>query len=195
MRLSFNSDPGKHGDEKRRSTSHAHDSDWEERGGGGTVKVLLVYYSRSGITRSLSLQLGELLGADVEEIQDMSSRKGVVGFMRSGYQALRKRGAMIGDLAKTPEDYDVVVVGTPIWAERMASPVRAYLERVRGLIPSGAFFCTSQSGGYASVLEGMADVAGCEMQASLSVTQKQVESGNGLELLTAFVEQVNAKVR
>jgi len=159
------------------------------------VKVLIVYYSRSGITRAVALRLSELLCADIEEIQDMSSRKGFVGFMRSGYQAFRKRGTMIGDLIRNPADYDVVVVGTPIWAERMASPVRSYLEQVRGLIPIGVFCCTSQSGGYASVLEEMAKVARCEMSASLSVTQKQVESGDYLGLLATFVDQVKADVR
>jgi len=154
------------------------------------MKTLVVYYSRSGTTRTVAKQLAQLLDADVEEIQDSSSRKGPIGFMRSGYQALNERKASIGKPVRNPGDYDVVIVGTPIWAGRVSSPVRTYLEQARGNVRSGAFFYTSGSGEYPSVLGEMAQIVGCKSRAVIGVTGKQVSSGDVSGLLAAFAERV-----
>ena len=39
-------------------------------------------------------------------------------------------------------EYALVVVGTPIWAARLSSPVRTYLSQQRESLERVAFFCT-----------------------------------------------------
>ena len=47
------------------------------------AKVLVVYYSRTGTTRSLASALAKMLAADLEEICDCSNREGPGGYLRS----------------------------------------------------------------------------------------------------------------
>jgi len=154
------------------------------------MKTLIVYYSRSGTTRAVARRLGELLGGDVEEIRDMRSRKGAIGFMRSGFEALGKRKTAIVLPASNPKDYDLVVVGTPIWAGRIASPMRAYLNQMQGAIPCCACFCTSGGGGYASALEEMVELVGCRKCATLELTEKQVKSESLSSVLATFADKL-----
>jgi menaquinone-dependent protoporphyrinogen IX oxidase len=39
-------------------------------------------------------------------------------------------------------EYDLVLIGTPIWACTMASPVRSFLQEYKEKLPRVAFFCT-----------------------------------------------------
>ncbi|MEI6774938.1 MAG: hypothetical protein WCL18_09565 [bacterium] len=41
-------------------------------------KILVLYYSRTGITKKLATFIGDVLDADIEEIVDTKNRSGVM---------------------------------------------------------------------------------------------------------------------
>ena len=45
-------------------------------------RVLIVFFSRTGTTRVLATALAGVLSADVEEICDLSERRGALGYLR-----------------------------------------------------------------------------------------------------------------
>ena len=93
----------------------------------GRPKILVVYYSRSGITHKIAEALCEALTCDGEEIVEDGSRAGFFGYMRSLVEARQKRPSVIAAAKRDPSSYDLVVVGTPVWGWSVSSPVRAYL--------------------------------------------------------------------
>ena len=105
-------------------------------------RILVVYFSRTGHTRAIAKQLAAKLGADVEEIFDPTRRTGFFGYQRSGFQAFFHRLPPIAPAVHNPHDYDLVVIGTPVWDMSVSAPVRAYLRRYRVELPRVAFFCT-----------------------------------------------------
>jgi len=46
---------------------------------------------RTGNTLSLAKEIANKLEADLEVIEDKTERRGVLGFLRSGYEALREK--------------------------------------------------------------------------------------------------------
>ncbi len=154
------------------------------------MKVLVVFYSRSGNTRAVGRQVAAMLDAAVEEIQDPANRKGLVGFLRSGFEGVREKPAKIRPPVEAVSKYDLVVIGTPIWAGKLASPMRAYLNQVRGRLPKVAFFCTSGGGGYQAVLDAMAQLAAAPSVASVELKQVEVKSGDLDELLNDFCSRL-----
>ena len=54
------------------------------------MKVLVVYYSRTGNTKFVAEAIAQSLEADIEEIKDKKNRMGVFGFLRCGYEAIFK---------------------------------------------------------------------------------------------------------
>ncbi len=100
------------------------------------MNILVAYYSRSGTTSRVAQELATVLGADIEEIQDTVSRSGPLGYLRSGFQAFSKKLAVIRPFAHPCADYDVVVIGTPVWAGGMSSPVRTFMREYGSQIRS-----------------------------------------------------------
>ncbi len=109
------------------------------------LKTLVVYYSRTGNTKQIGDELAAALSADVEELRDGKNRKGPIGFLRSGIEAKRNTPVQLEALAHNPAEYDVVVVGSPIWANGVCTPVRTFLAQHKHELKRTAWFCTSGS--------------------------------------------------
>jgi len=139
-------------------------------------KVLVVYYSRTGSTRKLAEVLAKALQADIEPIVDKKTRSGFVGYLRSMFDALQKRYTPIEPMKRNPRSYDLVVIGTPIWAWSVSSPVRSYLAANRGHLPDVAFFCTMGSRGSERAFEDMQVLTGKAPRADCAVTAREVAS-------------------
>jgi len=119
------------------------------------MKVLVVYYSRSGHTRQAAEMLAEKLSADLQELVDRSSRKGLIGWLKSGRDAVKEKEAELAPLERRPEDYDLIVVGTPVWASHPAPAVRTFLAAHDLTGKRAAFFCTMSARGGEETFEIM----------------------------------------
>lgn len=106
------------------------------------MRVLLVYYSRTGRTAKVAKEIARKLDCRVEEIVDTTKRSGLVGMMRCGFQAFFKRPTVIQEVQEDPSQYDIVIIGTPIWAQSVSPPIRAYIQSNRNCLKRVAFFCT-----------------------------------------------------
>jgi flavodoxin len=155
-------------------------------------KILLVYYSRSGTTRKFATAVAARLKCDTEEIQDVRSRKGLFGWLRSGREAMRKVLPPIREMTRDPTAYDLVVVGSPVWASTMASPVRTWLdEHKRELINTVALFCTSGGVDSGHALPDMGIYCACDSLANLTVRRRDIESGRFDDKVASFVAALN----
>lgn len=155
-------------------------------------KTLLVYYSRSGTTRKVAEAIAAELRCDIEEIQDVRSRKGLFGWLRSGREAIRKARPEIKPMNKDPESYDLVIIGTPVWASTMASPVRTWLNaNQKKLINLVALFCTMGGEDRGHAIPDMGEYCHCDSLASLAVRRKDVASGAFEQKVKDFVRQLS----
>ncbi len=103
------------------------------------MKILVAFYSRTGNTKKLGKQIAGLLKADVDEIIDKKDRNGIKGWLGAGKDVLFKKPTKIKH-EKNPEKYDLVIVGTPVWAGTMTPAVKEYL--FKNSFNKIAFFCT-----------------------------------------------------
>ena len=95
------------------------------------AKILCVYYSRTGVTRKAMGEIAAALDGELVEITDGVKRDGFSGFMRSGFDAVRKSTRFLEKVeTRLPvKDYDLVVLGTPVWAGRCSSIAREFLKK------------------------------------------------------------------
>lgn len=112
-------------------------------------KVLVVFYSSSGNTRKVGQAIAERLSAAVEEIQEVHPHpvdirgKSLRNFLNMGFvvfHALTNRTVPIKAAQHDSADYDLVVIGTPIYASSLSAPVRAYLHQYGSRCKEVAFF-------------------------------------------------------
>jgi len=110
------------------------------------MKTLVVFYSRTGNNKKIADLIKEKIGGDIEEIIDLKNRKGLIGWIRSGMDASLKRETKIKDIVNDPENYDMIIVGTPVWAGSITPALRTYLNRNKDKIKDYALFSVSGFG-------------------------------------------------
>ena len=96
--------------------------------------ILCLYYSRTGKTKKTMEEIAAALDAELVEFTDGEDYSGVRGFLWAGKSAMQRLTLPIEpfETEKPLSEYRLVILGTPIWAGRCASPVRGLLKR-RGL--------------------------------------------------------------
>jgi flavodoxin len=158
------------------------------------ASVLVVYYSRSGATAHAAKALATRLGADLEEIVERSDRSGPLGFVRSIIDVLGERPATINAVKHDPSSYELVVIATPVWAHRVAAPVRTWLTAYRARLPRVAFLCTFGGRGAEPALGQMADITGRPPLARCQIDARDIRDGTQVRLLELFAERLERKL-
>lgn len=90
------------------------------------MKKVVAYYSRTGNTKFVAERIAEQLGADLCEVTDKKNRQGRLVFLTGGLAALREKLTDI-EVSKPIEEYDLVIVGSPVWAGKIAPATRKLL--------------------------------------------------------------------
>lgn len=159
-------------------------------------KVLVVFHSSSGNTKRVAAAIAEALSADIEQIQPTRpfrvdiKGKGLRNFMNMGRAALgglSSRAASIREAQHNPAEYDLVLVGTPVYAGSLSGPARAYLERYQTDLREVAFFCTGEDPNNQDVFAQMEEVCGKAPRAVHAFHAPQVKSGEFLPQVQEFI--------
>lgn len=150
------------------------------------MKCLVLYYSRTGHARHLANDLGDALGADLEEIRCDRYQARFVGAFRALCDAVGGRSPAIAPLRRNLADYDIVVVAGPVWASRPAAPVRTVIEAHAPQARRIAFALTLIGSGGESAIRRMARIARVHPAAALIVTQAELVSGRHQRTLSTF---------
>ena len=152
------------------------------------MKVMIVYYSRTGNTRLVAEKIADGSRAEIEEIRDKENRGGVFGFLKSGHEAIFKKFVDIRPINKNPEEYDLVAIGSPVWAGGLSSPVRSYMALYGRKIKNVAFFVT-YGVNKGKIFGHMEDLSNSPI-ATLEVKEKEVKSGEYTEKVEMFLQEV-----
>jgi flavodoxin len=151
-------------------------------------RILVVYYSMSGNTQRVAKDLAAYLGADLQRLRERTHRRGFRGYLRAVFDSLRARPASLIHTARDAAGYDLIIVGTPIWAGRITPAVRTYLESLRGRTRHVAFFTTSGHTGVDKVLPAMQRLVDLESIASIGFCARELRDAACYEnKLTAFL--------
>ena len=156
------------------------------------MKMLVVYYSRTGHTGTVAGELAKELQCDKEEIIDTVNRSGPIGWLRSGRQASSSTLTKLKPLEKDPAQYDIVIIGTPVWAANVSTPVRTYIVENKEKFKKVAFFCTLGNRGAEKTLENMAELSGKKPEGTLAVTAKELSTGTFTDSVKKFAGELKA---
>lgn len=153
------------------------------------MNALIVYYSRTGNTEKIAEILKEKLECDIEKISDNNTYKGAIGFLKGGFNAVTGRGCEINHSEKNPEDYDLVILGGPVWAGTVAAPMNTYIMENRDKFKSKlACFVTAKSGGYEETIADISKRSNKSLTASMYLLESELE--NPSEKINTFIDKV-----
>lgn len=154
---------------------------------GDNMKSLVAYYSRTNITKKLAEEIAETLGADIEEITTTEKYNGKIGYARAGKHALSEKIVETGKQRHDPADYDVVYLGTPVWAGKSSTPLISYMKKNEGKFNKVKFFATAGSGGFDTTFKQLENYVKAP-QNILALTTKEVKKETYQNKLDEFLE-------
>lgn len=154
------------------------------------MKSLVVYYSRTGTTAKAAGEIADRLDCDTEQIFDKRSRSGPVGYMMAGREVMKDALTELGPSKVEPSQYDLVIIGTPVWVYRTSIPVKTYLIKHKAVLGKVAFFATYGSSGFERTMDEMAALCGKTPVATLGLTTVEVRKGLAAERYDRFVAEL-----
>ena len=149
------------------------------------MKILVAFYSRSGNTKRVGLEIAKILNAEIDKIIDKKKRSGAMGWLGGGRDAWFKKSTQI-ECAKNPSDYNLVIVGTPTWMYTAAPAVKEYLKLNK--FNQLAFFCT-HGGNNKNVFADM-ESSSQKPIALLDLQDKIIETSEAQEKIKGFCENL-----
>lgn len=88
----------------------------------------VIFYSRTGRTKTVAETIKEILDCDMQEITDLKDRSGMMGFI-SGMIDVRKNPiTKISPESVSIKDYDLLFIGSPIWGMKFAPAMTTFLD-------------------------------------------------------------------
>jgi flavodoxin len=106
------------------------------------LKILVVYYSFGGVTGSVAKDLAATLNADLMELKT-DEKIDSSNFLSFSWDTGGERKFKLLGSDKDPADYDLIFVGTPVWAWAPAPPIYALFSDYGIRDKEVAFFATS----------------------------------------------------
>ncbi|MGA1821078.1 MAG: flavodoxin family protein [Thermoplasmatota archaeon] len=107
------------------------------------MKALVVYYSFGGLTKEIAEAVAEGSNADLLELKT-DRRIDSGNFLDYSWGKTKNRIFHILPFDEDPSDYDLIFIGSPVWAWAPAPPIYAFLDRNPIMDKNVAFFTTSE---------------------------------------------------
>ena len=94
------------------------------------MKTAVVYYSLNGNVRYAAGKIAEGLGADLIELVPVKAYpdKGMKKFIWGGSAVTFKKKPELEPYSFNKDDYDLVIIATPVWASNFTPPHRTFFE-------------------------------------------------------------------
>jgi hypothetical protein len=158
------------------------------------MNPLVVFYSRTGATKRVGKTLAEMLDCDREELLDTKKRSGPLGFLLAGKDATAKKLTKLTDIKRDPALYDLIILGTPIWAGTLSSATRTYIANNKSKFKRVAFFCTHGGGESQQLFAEMESLCERRPVSSFAIKGGEVKNGAHQDKLRQFADELQAQM-
>ena len=112
------------------------------------MKTAIIYYSYEGNCALVAETIKAVLGADVFEIKTVEDKKrtGFSKYFWGGRQVVMKKKPPIRPLGADVNAYDLIILGTPVWAGSPAPALVSFLGGTKITGKKVALFCCHDGG-------------------------------------------------
>ncbi len=156
------------------------------------MKTAVVFYSMHGNVRYVSEKVAKELGADLIELIPVKAYpdKGAMQFIWGGSAVTFKKKPELEPYSFNASDYDLVIIGTPVWASNFTPPLRTFFENNDLTGKKIAVIATSAGGDSAKCVEAVKTAAGADSLAAVLslVDPKEKPSDENEKQIAAFID-------
>ena len=144
--------------------------------------TLVVFYSYTGVSRRAAQLLASHHGWPLGEIVDVRERT----YVRSLIDSFLRRHPEIRYEGPEPGDFRTVVLVSPIWAYRLAGPMRSFVTQQRAKLQRIAVVSTMGGAGASNAVAEIAQILGRPPVLADAFTQASIEDSSSTARLLAL---------
>lgn len=156
------------------------------------MKKLVVYYSLDGNTKAAAERIAAELQCDIARIEPEKpiTAKGFKRILIGGKQATFNEKPPIKPLGADLGEYELIILGTPVWAGKAAAPVWTFVNTCGACERIYALFTLSGSGENVKCVHRLEKKIP-DLRVALSLKDKNADTkGKNEEKLPVFIEAV-----
>ena len=160
------------------------------------LKGLVVFYSLEGNTKFIAAKMAQAFGSDILELKPEKeiNAEGSMRFFWGGGQVIMKETPKLKEYKISPKDYDLIIIGTPVWAFNFTPPIRTFLKEKKITGKKLILFCT-HAGAKGKTLENLSAVlADNELIGAADFLNVLNDREKNLVKLEEFVENIKIKL-
>ena len=97
------------------------------------MNKLVIFYSYRGYTKLIAKAIAQAIGADTLELRTKQIMK-MQDFLKNvggKWKVIKGLKPDLQSLVRNPQNYDVIFIGTPVWAGSYASPFNTFFSTVK----------------------------------------------------------------
>lgn len=153
------------------------------------TRILITYYSRSAHTREVAEYAALRSGAVLEPIVEVTARRGGFwGDTLTTLETLRGQPSQIRPIKADPTDFDIVLIGTQVWAGSLNPPAKAYIASRGAQLGRYGLFCTLGGMGAERAFGQFAALVGRAPERTLAIRQSLLKGQAYREVVDAFLD-------
>lgn len=125
------------------------------------MKSIIVYFSLEGNCDYIAKEIKEKIGSDllrIKPVKDYPSGN-ISKFVFGGKSAVFNESPKLKNYTFNKEDYDLIIIGSPVWVGTFAPPINTFLEENDLKGENVAFYLCSSGGGNIKAVNKMAKSA------------------------------------
>ena len=162
---------------------------------GDRVKGIVLFYSLSGQTKRAAEEISTRLNLDLLEIETVRHmpKNRLLSVFIGGAMAQFGLCPSIKASSISLEQYDYIILGTPVWAGKCAAPVKSFIKKY-GIDKTIAIFTSSGSGENEKCIEELKSVLPfIKAQVSL-VDKSQPDAKDNSKKLERFIKDIQTSI-
>ncbi|WP_440951338.1 flavodoxin family protein [Methanosphaerula subterraneus] len=154
------------------------------------MKPITIFHSYSGVTRGVADKVKAACGGDLIEVKPKEKYSSLSAYSLGCFRALREEGEPIDPEVIDVSAYDLLVIGTPVWAWKATPPVNAAIAALSGCEGKRAVLfatCGASARDTLPTLRKALAAKGVEVADEFVFTTKDIKEGKRIEELIAGV--------
>lgn len=141
-------------------------------------------------TKLVATKIRELLNCEIEEVVDLKNRKGILGWIISGYDAINKKFTTIKSFTKNLEFYDNIILCSPVWVSSIPPAIRTFLNNFKDKIKNISFVATMTKTGAEKMFEELELLVNKTPKFTFAINSKDLKTENYLEKLKELLKNL-----
>lgn len=148
--------------------------------------ALVIFYSYTGTSRRVAELLCSQQNWRMAEVLETRPRRGATGTLRCVLDSALRRRPRVRYEGPPPEDFDAVVLVSPIWMQRLAGPMRSFIAERRADLPPAAVVSVMGGTGAPDAIAEVSRLIGRAPLLSTSLSMRSIDDGSCAAQLQAF---------